>query len=255
MVDDDAFTELIASSMSYSGDWELLATGVADASEGDASAIASLVSTDAAISSDALDEPAEPFEIANIVIYCADFRHVIDDWSYCDSIPVNEEMLAPVEAVAVATTILVIGTEFDPLTPGQHAPVFAEALESAVDIVWNGVGHTAFPAPTDCINDAVVRQLLDGVQPVDGLECPFLDQAGRDPSNEDLGDILFGHGDVESERLLVSVFEFGMGLDADSAQCAAGRVNQLSDQTISHVVLAVTSTAADAAIGEALAGC
>lgn len=46
-----------------------------------------------------------------------------------------------------------------------------------------------------------------------------------------------------------------MGLDADSAQCAAGRVNQLSDQTISHVVLAVTSTAADAAIGEALAAC
>ena len=255
VVDDDAYAELIASSMSYSGDWELLATGVADASEGDASALASLISTDAAISSDALDEPAEPFEIANIVIYCADFRHVIDDWSYCDSIPVNEEMLAPVEAVEVATTILVIGTEFDPLTPGQHAPVFAEALESAVDIVWNGVGHTAFPAPTDCINDAVVRQLLDGVQPVDGLECPFLDQAGRDPSNEELGDILFGHGDVESERLLVSVFEFGMGLDADSAQCAAGRVNQLGDQTISHVVLAVTSTAADAAIGEALAAC
>ena len=163
VVDDDAYVELIASSMSYSGDWELLATGVADASEGDASALASLISTDAAIRSNALDETAEPFEIANIVIYCADFRHVIDDWSYCDSIPVNEEMLVLVEAIEVATAILVIGTEFDPLTPGQHAPVSTEALENAVDIVWNGVGHTAFSAPTDCINDAVARQLLDGV--------------------------------------------------------------------------------------------
>lgn len=255
VVDGHVYAELIASSMSYSGDWELLATALADASGGDASAVASLVSTDAAISSDALDEPPELFEVANIVIYCADFRHIISDGTYCDGLPVNEQTLAPVEPVDVSIPILVIGTEFDPSTPGKHAPVFADALDDAVDIAWNGVGHTAFPAPTDCINDAVVRQLLDGVPPADGLECPFLDQAGANPSDEELGDILFGHGDVEAERLLASVFEFGIGVDEASAQCAARRVNQLDDRTISHVALAVTSTEGDAAIDEVLATC
>lgn len=255
VVDFDVYTELIASSMSYSGDWELLATALADASAGDASAVASLVSTDDAISSDALDEPAEPFEFANLVIYCADFRHVITDWTYCDGLPRNDQTLAPVEAVDVETAILVIGTDFDPSTPGKYAPDFADALGDAVDISWQGVGHTAFPAPTDCINDAVVRQLVDGLQPADGLRCPFLDQAGVDPSNEVLGDILFGHGDVEAERLLVSVFEFGFGLDATDARCAARRVNLLDDRTISHVILAVTSTAGEAAIDEAMTAC
>jgi pimeloyl-ACP methyl ester carboxylesterase len=255
VVDGDVFAELIASSMSYSGDWELLATALADASGGDASAAASLVSADAAISSDALDEPAEPFEVANIVIYCADFRHVISDWTYCDDLPFNEQTLAPVEPVDVAIPILVIGTEFDPTTPGKHAPVFADALDDAVDVAWNGVGHTAFPAPTECINSAVVRQLLDGVSPADGLECPFLDQAGAEPSDEDLADILFGHGDVEAERLLAGIFRIDFGLDADSARCAARRVNQLDDRTISHVVLAVTSAEGDAAIAEAFAVC
>lgn len=78
---------------------------------------------------------------------------------------------------------------------------------------------------------------------------------GADPSDEELGDILFGHGDVEAERLLASVFEFGIGVDEASAQCAARRVNQLDDRTISHVALAVTSTEGDAAIDEALATC
>ncbi len=255
VVHDDVYAELIASSMSYSGDWELLATALADASGGDASAIASLVMTDEAIPSDALDEPATSFEVANIVIYCADFRHVISDWTYCDGLPRNDHTLAPVEEVDVSTPILVIGTAFDPSTPGKHAPVFADALGDAVDIAWNGVGHTAFPAPTECINDAVVQQLLDGVSPVDGLECPFLDQAGAEPSDEELGDILFGHGDVEAERLLAGVFQFGIGLDAESSQCAARRVNQLDDRTISHVVLAITSAEGDAAIGDALATC
>jgi pimeloyl-ACP methyl ester carboxylesterase len=255
VVEFDVYSELIVSSLSFSGDWELLATALADAADGDASSVASLVSTDPAISSDALDEPAEAFEVANLVIYCADFRHVITDWTYCDGLPRNDQTLAPVESVDVATPILVIGTEFDPLTPGKHAPEFADALGDAVAISWRGVGHTAFPAPTECINDAVVRQLLDGVQPADGLACPFLDQAGADPSDEALGDLLFGHDGVEAERLLTSVFEFGIGLDATSARCAARQVNQLDDRTISHVVLAVTSADGNAAIDAALAAC
>jgi pimeloyl-ACP methyl ester carboxylesterase len=254
-VDSDVFGELIVSSLSYSGDWELLATGLADAADGDGSALASLVSTDQAISSEAVDETAPPFEVANIVIYCADFRHVITEWSYCDGLPENDRTLLPVAAVELNTPVLVIGTDFDPLTPGKHAPDFAAALGDAVAISWSGVGHTAFPAPTDCINDAVVRYLIDGVVPADGLACPFLDEAGPEPSDEQLGDILFGHGDAESERLLGSAFEFGIGLDPDAARCAARNVNELDDQTISHVVLGVSSEAADDAVSDAQRDC
>ncbi len=255
VVESDVFDELIISSLGYSGDWELLATALADAADGDASALASLVSTDTEISSDALDEPADPFEVANIVIYCADFAPVITDWSYCDGLPRNEPTLSPVRTVDVDTPILVIGTAFDPLTPGKHAPDFAAALGDAVAISWDGVGHTAFPAPTACIDDAVVRFLVEGVVPSDGLACPFLDEAGPDATDEELGDLLFGQGDVESEQLLASVFEYGIGTDAVAAQCAARRINQLEDRTISHVVLAVTSPEGDAAIDDALRDC
>lgn len=254
-VDQLVFVELLTSTLNYSGDWELIGTALADAADGDASAVASLVSTDTAISSDALDEPVEPFEVANIVIYCADFRHVITTSAYCDGVPQNDRTLEPVERVDVATPILVIGTEFDPLTPGKHAPDFADALGDAVDISWSGVGHTAFPAPTRCVDGAVIRYLIDGLLPQDGLDCPFTDQAGEDPTDEQIADVLFGHGDAEAERLLVNVFEFGIGLDNSSARCAARQVNRLDDRTISHVVLALESAEGDAAIDAALTSC
>jgi len=255
VVDGASFSELIVSSLNYSGDWELLATGLGDAYRGEASAIASLVSTDTALGSDAADDSASPFDFANLVIYCADFRHVITEWSYCDGLPENDRTLEPVAEVDVDTPILVIGTEFDPSTPGKHAPEFAAALGDAVAISWSGVGHTAFPAPTRCIDDAVVAYLIDGVVPADGLECPFLDEAGVDPTDEQLGDVLFGHGDVESALLLRDAFEFGIGTDDGVAVCAARAVNSLDDRTISHVVLAVTSTEADAAVAAALDDC
>lgn len=254
-VNEDDFAELFVSSLTYSGDWELLATGLADADNDDGSALAALVSTDLATSSEAGDETTPPFELANIVIYCADFRHVITEWVYCEGLTKNERTLLPVEPVEVDTPVLVIGTDFDPLTPGKHAPDFAAALGDAVVISWSGVGHTAFPAPTSCINNAVVRYLIDGVVPTNGLACPFLDGAGAEPSDQQLGDILFGHGDAESERLLTDVFELDFGFEADAARCAARNVNQLADQTISHVALAVSSDAAEEAISSAQRDC
>jgi len=189
------------------------------------------------------------------VIYCADFRHVISDWSYCDGLPENAEPLRPVERVDTATPILVIGTDFDPSTPGKHAPEFAAELGEAVAISWAGVGHTAFPAPTRCIDDAVVDYLIDGLVPDDGLACPFLDDFGPDATDEELAEVLFAHGDAESERLLINVFEFGIGADQTTARCAAQHVNELDDRTISHVVLAVASNDADQAVSDALASC
>ena len=53
--------------------------------------------------------------------------------------------LPVITAVDVAEPILVIGTSYDPSTPGRHADELAAALGDAVADRWEGVGHTAFP--------------------------------------------------------------------------------------------------------------
>ena len=53
--------------------------------------------------------------------------------------------LPVIDPVDVAEPILVVGTAFDPSTPGRHAGELAAALGDAVAITWDGVGHTAFP--------------------------------------------------------------------------------------------------------------
>jgi pimeloyl-ACP methyl ester carboxylesterase len=251
IVSGDAFTELMVSSFAFVGDWELLATALEDARGGDASALASLTATDPGISSEALGEPPGSSELANLVIYCADFAPVITEWSYCDGIPRNEFPLAPVTPVDVAESMLVIGTAFDPATPGKHAPDFAAAIGDAVHMIWDGVGHTAFPAPSRCVNDTVSDYLLDGVLPADGLHCAFLDGITDDAS---IADDLFGHGGLESERLLRDVVAF-RGVRGDVGDCVARALNESDDQVISHIVLGVTSERAEAAIDAAIDGC
>ena len=53
--------------------------------------------------------------------------------------------LPVIGAVDVATPILVIGTRYDPATPGRHAAELAAALGDARVLTWEGIGHTAFP--------------------------------------------------------------------------------------------------------------
>ena len=57
-----------------------------------------------------------------------------------------------------------IGTAYDPSTPGRHAAELAAALGDAVAITWEGVGHTAFPVD-ECLDDLVVDYLVDGDGP------------------------------------------------------------------------------------------
>ena len=122
VVDSFAFDGVFQSALSYASDWPLFATALRDARDGDASALAALAAEDPVLSDDESSERAGPsFLVANLVIYCADFGDRIEDSTFCDPLPRNEFTISPVEAVDVDRPILVIGTEFDPVTPGLHA--------------------------------------------------------------------------------------------------------------------------------------
>lgn len=249
-VDADSYNQLIDGALTYAGDWELLATALSDADRGDASALAALVAAPTGDVGDFDDDdlPGETdFSEANFMIYCADLGPLITEWSFCDAMPVNVQPLTPIAAVDIARDVLVIGTEFDPLTPGHHATDFVAALGDATHIVWEGVGHTAFPGWTPCIDDTVGAQFLRQPLSADGTRCPFL--LGID-DDETLGDELFGHGDIESYRLLRDRLA-----GEPSAACLAEVVNRESDQVITHVALGVTSDAAAAALDDAVSEC
>jgi len=244
-----AFREVIDLALTYAGDWEVLATALSDADTGDASALASLSAGPADLPRD--DHPGESdFSEANFMIYCADLAGLLDPLTFCDAMPENAETARPVSPIDVDRDVLVIGTEYDPLTPGHHAPEFASALGDATSIIWEGVGHTAFPGWTPCIDDAVDAQFLGRPLPEDGTRCTFL--SGID-DDETLGDVLFGQGDVESQRALERRLADDVG-DAEAA-CLARELNQRSDRVISHVILGVTSVEALDALDAAAAAC
>lgn len=255
------FELLLDSSMMAADTWELLATALEDADRGDASALASLIAGENARDADPSGDGDEAnddggpagendFAEANFMIYCADLGPQNTEQTFCDAMPDGARPMQPVSDVTLARDVLVIGTEFDPLTPGYHAPEFAEALGDAVHIIWEGVGHTAFPGWTPCIDDVVADQFLRRSLPDAGLRCSFLAEIDDD---ERLGDELFGHGDIESANLLERVLR---NRDREpAAECMAQILNQTPDRVISHVVLEITSDDAGIALDDARASC
>ncbi len=77
-----------------------------------------------------------------------------------------------------AAPMLVIGTTNDPATPYEWAIELADLLESAVLYRVDGDGHTAFLS-SPCVDDVVVRYLVDLELPGDGASCA--DDAETDP--------------------------------------------------------------------------
>ena len=64
-----------------------------------------------------------------------------------------------------------IGTTGDPATPFAWAEALADQLSSGTLITYEGEGHTAYGAGSDCVDDAVEDYLIDGTVPDDGLTC------------------------------------------------------------------------------------
>jgi|GEM_PF-1029015 len=259
------YSGFLDAATTFAGDWELVATALEDADRGDASAMAAMIASDPlAAPSDTDDDdgggddgdgeegPTDvpTFSEANFMIYCSDLGPLLTGAAFCDDMTPNERRMQAVDSVDVERDILVIGTEYDPLTPGYHAPDFVKALGSATHVIWEGVGHTAFPGWTPCIDETVTDQFLRRSLPDDGTRCSFLAELDSD---EEIADELFGQGDVESRRRLEFAIE-RTDPDSDST-CVAQILNQDTAQVISHAILDVTSPAATSAVTDALAKC
>lgn len=47
----------------------------------------------------------------------------------------------------------------------------ADQLDSGVLLTYDGSGHTAYQAGSDCVDDTVDNYLLNGALPKDGYTC------------------------------------------------------------------------------------
>ena len=68
--------------------------------------------------------------------------------------------------------VLVISTVGDPATPYESGVAVADHLATGVLLTYEGDGHTIAFSGSDCIDDAVVRYLVELVPPGDGTRCP-----------------------------------------------------------------------------------
>lgn len=77
---------------------------------------------------------------------------------------------APIRAPGTPP-ILVVGTRGDPATPFAWARSLAKQLDAGVLVSAPGAQHTAFGLGIDCVDDAVVRYLVDRKAPKRTLVC------------------------------------------------------------------------------------
>ncbi|MBO0839386.1 MAG: alpha/beta fold hydrolase [Sciscionella sp.] len=67
--------------------------------------------------------------------------------------------------------VLVISTANDPVTPRDGTQHFAQTLQSAVLVDWQGTGHGGLP-DSACATTAAQRFLVNSAVPADGMVCP-----------------------------------------------------------------------------------
>lgn len=175
--------------------WPDLATAIADGLDGDATKLfeladayngrydlgggdvywSNVLDANVAIAcNDSLPDPAEPGEDAKLAEEWGAKYPVFGEYfawgGGCDLWPTRRHPIPQITATD-ADPILVVGTTNDPATPYSGAVNLAATLGPTTGLLtYDGDGHTAFPA-TDCINDAVVGYLVDGVMPPAGTTC------------------------------------------------------------------------------------
>ncbi|MGB7963652.1 MAG: alpha/beta hydrolase [Propionicimonas sp.] len=72
---------------------------------------------------------------------------------------------------AGAPSILVIGGKGDNATPYQQAVAMAQQLESGVLVTYTGEGHGTYGGKSACVDKIVVKYLVNGTVPKDGVTC------------------------------------------------------------------------------------
>ena len=74
-------------------------------------------------------------------------------------------------AIALNSSVLVIGTTNDPATPYQWAVKLSEVLINSKLISVTGDGHTGYNRGSQCVDQAVEKYLISGVIPAQNLAC------------------------------------------------------------------------------------
>jgi len=95
---------------------------------------------------------------------------IVNDYIRCADWPVEREPIEPVTAEGTPT-IVVISTTGDPATPYEAGVELAERLADAVLVTYEGEGHTVVANGVRCIDEIVVRYLVEGEPPADGTTC------------------------------------------------------------------------------------
>lgn len=67
--------------------------------------------------------------------------------------------------------LLVLGNDYDPVTPGRYAKKMAGLFPNAVHVQREGYGHCSSSQPSKCIDDIVAAYFLDGELPAPETVC------------------------------------------------------------------------------------
>jgi pimeloyl-ACP methyl ester carboxylesterase len=164
--------------------WPDLADGVESALQGDGSGMVSLADQylgignfDVYFAVDCLDFdwPHDPNALLQAGADTAkDAPHfgeyIVNDYVRCAMWPVKPEPLTAVDAPNTPP-ILVVSTTNDPATPYEAGVRVAHRLKSGVLLTYEGDGHTVVGNGVPCVDDIVVKYLIDLDPPKDGTTC------------------------------------------------------------------------------------
>ncbi len=95
------------------------------------------------------------------------------NWAPCASWPArsSDRYTGPWNARS-KTPVLVIGTTLDPATPYTNAERVAALLGNAILLTHDGYGHTSEADPSQCVERATSKYLVDLITPPKGTVCP-----------------------------------------------------------------------------------
>jgi pimeloyl-ACP methyl ester carboxylesterase len=164
--------------------WPELSDAVADALDGDGTAMVSLADEyigvadfDVYFAVNCIDFewPETPDELlADAAAAASTSPHfaepIVNDYVRCAMWPVAEVPLTAVTAPDVPP-ILVVSTTNDPATPYEAGVRTAERLESGVLLTYEGDGHTVVGNGVPCVDDIAADYLVDLEPPDDGTTC------------------------------------------------------------------------------------
>jgi pimeloyl-ACP methyl ester carboxylesterase len=200
--------------------WPSLETALADAAEGDGTALVRLADDyldrredgsyghqlEANVAINCLDNgPSElPTEYAEYPRAAADFAEEAPHFGAitatgglsCDSWAAKPDPLEAPSAEGIPP-ILVVSTTGDPATPYEWGVAVAEQLPNAVLLSYGGEGHTVYGGRDGCVDRTVNAFLIDLEPPGPGAFCgdeelrpapPTEEPDGETPAEEDPGD-------------------------------------------------------------------